>query len=244
MLAWRLRREERAGCTQPDDRRATRALAVCFAALAVSVAVGAVHALVTHEVPSTSALGIGVTTAALIAMPVLARAKRRVAPALGARRSGRPARPTCVPCWLVSCSSDFCCGRHSAGGGPTRSRRWSLRVSPPSRSVAAGGRRRSRTPAAAERAQRRRLTLGEEDLPDRDARLMVLAHQAVGPWVRTTTSGAQHAIGGSMRARLHGQRVEVSDAPVAPAPQVQVAPTQSPDEPRYVAPDRYGLRVA
>ncbi len=94
VLAWRLRRDERAGCTQPDDRRATRALALCFAALAVSVAVGAVRALVTHEVSSTSALGIAVTTAALIAMPVLARAKRRVAPALGSRAQEREAGQT------------------------------------------------------------------------------------------------------------------------------------------------------
>ena len=34
VLAWRLAREQRTGCTQPDDRRATRALAVCFFALA------------------------------------------------------------------------------------------------------------------------------------------------------------------------------------------------------------------
>ena len=42
VLAWRLAREERTGCTQPDDRRATKALAVCFFALAGWVSVNAV----------------------------------------------------------------------------------------------------------------------------------------------------------------------------------------------------------
>ena len=42
ILAWRLHRERREGCMQADDHRATRAIAVSFAILAVYVGVGVV----------------------------------------------------------------------------------------------------------------------------------------------------------------------------------------------------------
>jgi len=58
VLAWRLAREERTGCTQPDDRRATRALAVCFGVLAAWVAVNAVVDLAGHHEPDVSRVGI------------------------------------------------------------------------------------------------------------------------------------------------------------------------------------------
>ena len=54
VLAWRLAREERTGCTQPDDRRATRALAVCFGALAAWVAFNAVLDLAGQHEPDVS----------------------------------------------------------------------------------------------------------------------------------------------------------------------------------------------
>lgn len=94
VLAWRLARERRAGCTLPDDRRATRALALCFFALAGWVAVQAVLDLVGGEAPAVSAVGIAVTTLSLAVMPVLARAKRALAPALGSRAQEREASQT------------------------------------------------------------------------------------------------------------------------------------------------------
>lgn len=94
VLAWRLARERRAGCTLPDDRRATRALALCFFALAGWVAVQAVLDLVGGEAPAASAVGIAVTTLSLAVMPVLARAKRALAPALGSRAQEREASQT------------------------------------------------------------------------------------------------------------------------------------------------------
>jgi len=94
VLAWRLAREERTGCTQPDDRRATRALALCFFALAGWVSVNAVLDLVHRHQPGVSAVGIVVTTLSLVTMPALARAKRRLAPVLGSRAQEREASQT------------------------------------------------------------------------------------------------------------------------------------------------------
>jgi divalent metal cation (Fe/Co/Zn/Cd) transporter len=94
VLAWRLARERRAGCTLPDDRRATRALAVSFFALAGWVAVQAVLDLAGGDMPEASVLGIVVTSLSLAVMPVLARAKRTLAPVLGSRAQEREASQT------------------------------------------------------------------------------------------------------------------------------------------------------
>ena len=94
VLAWRLAREQRTGCTQPDDRRATKALAVCFFALAAWVSVNAVLDLADRHQPGVSAVGIVVTTLSLLTMPALARAKRRLAPVLGSRAQEREASQT------------------------------------------------------------------------------------------------------------------------------------------------------
>ena len=94
VLAWRLAREQRTGCTQPDDRRATKALAVCFFALAAWVSVNAVLDLADRHQPEVSAVGIVVTTLSLLTMPALARAKRRLAPVLGSRAQEREASQT------------------------------------------------------------------------------------------------------------------------------------------------------
>lgn len=94
VLAWRLAREQRTGCTQPDDRRATKALAGCFFALAAWVSVNAVLDLAHRHQPDVSAVGIVVTTLSLLTMPALARAKRRLAPVLGSRAQEREAGQT------------------------------------------------------------------------------------------------------------------------------------------------------
>jgi divalent metal cation (Fe/Co/Zn/Cd) transporter len=94
VLAWRLAREQRTGCTQPDDRRANRALAVCFFALAGWVSVNAVLDLADRHQPEVSGVGIMITTLSLLTMPALARAKRRLAPVLGSRAQEREASQT------------------------------------------------------------------------------------------------------------------------------------------------------
>jgi divalent metal cation (Fe/Co/Zn/Cd) transporter len=69
-----------------SERRATRAAAVLLFVLALVVAGTAVVSLVLRLRPETSLAGIGITIAALLAMPVLAWLKRREA-----RRCGNTA---------------------------------------------------------------------------------------------------------------------------------------------------------
>ena len=85
VLTWRLAAERHGGCTQEADRRATRAIAVSFFALAAYVGYDAVGRLLNEERPDATVIGIVLTALSLLVMPFLARAKKRVAPALGSR---------------------------------------------------------------------------------------------------------------------------------------------------------------
>ena len=85
ILALHLRREGAGACMQESDRRATRAIAVSFALLAAYVAVESVRDLLTAGRPDVSVPGLVMATLSLLVMPWLARAKRRLAPALGSR---------------------------------------------------------------------------------------------------------------------------------------------------------------
>lgn len=100
-LAWRLSREGIEGCTQPDDRRATRLVAASFAALGTYVGIEAVRSLVASDRPEASGVGIALAVLSLVLMPVLVRAKRRVAPVLGSRAQAAEADQTAL-CALLS----------------------------------------------------------------------------------------------------------------------------------------------
>ncbi len=76
VLLWRLRAGEQG---EVRERRALRLVGASFIALAMYVAYEAVESLLRHEPPQKSWFGIGVAVASLISMPLLARAKRRVA---------------------------------------------------------------------------------------------------------------------------------------------------------------------
>jgi divalent metal cation (Fe/Co/Zn/Cd) transporter len=62
-----------------SEERASRAASVLLFALAIVVAVIAILAITLHLRPEASALGIGITVAALVIMPILAWLKRREA---------------------------------------------------------------------------------------------------------------------------------------------------------------------
>lgn len=98
ILAWRLAAERRDACTQDTDRRATRLIALSFFALAGYVGFESIERLVTGEEPETSIVGIVLTALSLAIMPFLARAKRRLAPALGSRAQEAEANQT----WLCA----------------------------------------------------------------------------------------------------------------------------------------------
>jgi divalent metal cation (Fe/Co/Zn/Cd) transporter len=101
VLAWRLRQERRDECMQESDRRATRAIAVSFVALAIYVGVEAVRDLVDGAHPDASIVGIVLAGLSLTVMPVLARAKRRLASALGSQAVVADAKQTNL-CALLS----------------------------------------------------------------------------------------------------------------------------------------------
>jgi divalent metal cation (Fe/Co/Zn/Cd) transporter len=100
VLLWRLAAERREGCTQESDRHATKAIALCFAALAAYVGIDGVHRLAVGDRPDPSVVGIVLTAASLAIMPVLAREKRRLAPALGSRAQEAEASQTQLCAYL------------------------------------------------------------------------------------------------------------------------------------------------
>jgi divalent metal cation (Fe/Co/Zn/Cd) transporter len=65
------------------ERRTLRLIAIAFLALAAYVVYDCVRALVTRSDPDVSLVGIGLATASLVVMPLLAAAKRRTGRELG-----------------------------------------------------------------------------------------------------------------------------------------------------------------
>ncbi len=70
------------GADEARERRTTRLVAASLFALALYVSVEAVLSLLTHSKPQASTAGIVISAAALIVMPLLSVAKRRVGRAL------------------------------------------------------------------------------------------------------------------------------------------------------------------
>jgi len=97
VLLWRLRSGEEG---ERRERQALRLVGASFLALALYVAYDATAALVRHEPPTESWFGIAVATASLIAMPLLARAKRRVAAQLNSGALHADSRQTDICAYL------------------------------------------------------------------------------------------------------------------------------------------------
>ncbi len=100
VLAWRLRQERVAGCSQEADLRAQRLIALSFAALAAYVGYESVSDLVAGDEPDVAIVGIVLAVLSLLIMPVLARAKAKLAPGLGSRAAQAEATQTDVCAWL------------------------------------------------------------------------------------------------------------------------------------------------
>ncbi len=97
VLLWRLRAGE-AG--ERREQLALRLVGVSFLALAIYVAYDAITSLLRHHLPETSWLGIAVAVASLVAMPLLARAKRRVASQLNSGALHADSRQTSICAYL------------------------------------------------------------------------------------------------------------------------------------------------
>lgn len=98
-LLWRLHldspeRRERA------ERIALKLVGVSFLALAAYVAFDAVMSLVRRESPEVSYVGIALAALSLVVMPLLARAKRRVAAGLSSRALQADSRQTDICAYL------------------------------------------------------------------------------------------------------------------------------------------------
>jgi len=98
VLIWRLR----AGSVgERRERQALRLVGWSFVALAVYVAFEAAGDLILRRAPEASYAGIALAAVALVAMPILARAKRRVAAGLRSDAMRADSRQTDFCAWLA-----------------------------------------------------------------------------------------------------------------------------------------------
>lgn len=97
---WRLRADVDSTRRARVERITVRAVGWCFLLLAGYVAYDSVTSLVGRERPSASGVGIALTALSVVVMPVLARAKRRVAQELASRALVAEARQTSLCAWL------------------------------------------------------------------------------------------------------------------------------------------------
>lgn len=86
VFLWRLSAERRAPeRAERVELVATRLIGASFLILAAYVGFEAVRSLLNHDTPESSPIGIALTAASLLVMPILAHKKRQVALALGSR---------------------------------------------------------------------------------------------------------------------------------------------------------------
>jgi divalent metal cation (Fe/Co/Zn/Cd) transporter len=78
-LLWRLRADAQERTRDRNEATALRIVGICFLLLAVYVSYDAIDSLISGKPPQRSFFGIALAVASLIVMPLLARAKRRVA---------------------------------------------------------------------------------------------------------------------------------------------------------------------
>lgn len=97
---WRLRRDADEAAREGAERRTLRIIGACFALLAAYVVHEAAHSLVMREAPEHSVPGIAIAALSLIVMPLLVRAKRRVAARLRSGALEAEARQTRVCAYL------------------------------------------------------------------------------------------------------------------------------------------------
>lgn len=97
---WRLRADASPQRRERAERQALRLIGVCFLVLAAYVLVDAGRTLWAREPAGESVLGIVVAAGSLMVMPLLARAKRRVAAQLGSSALTAEARQTEICTYL------------------------------------------------------------------------------------------------------------------------------------------------
>jgi divalent metal cation (Fe/Co/Zn/Cd) transporter len=81
-LLWRLNHEFNPARRESAERTTLRIVGLCFIALAIYILCDSVAMLFRHEAPERSIPGIAIAVISVVVMPLLARAKRRVAAAI------------------------------------------------------------------------------------------------------------------------------------------------------------------
>jgi divalent metal cation (Fe/Co/Zn/Cd) transporter len=97
VLLWRLQSHE---ADERRERVALRLVGLCFVVLAAYVAFDAAQALIRREAPDASLVGIALASVSVIVMPLLARAKRRVAARLASAALAADSRQTNLCAYL------------------------------------------------------------------------------------------------------------------------------------------------
>jgi divalent metal cation (Fe/Co/Zn/Cd) transporter len=97
---WRLRADLDAVRRERVERMTHRVIGACFLVLAAYVAVDSVATLWEREAPEASTVGLVILVFSVLVMPVLARAKRQVARALGSRALEAEAAQTSLCAYL------------------------------------------------------------------------------------------------------------------------------------------------
>ncbi len=93
-LLWRLHHDKNTLRREAAEQLTLRIVGSCFLLLSAYIAYDSLVSLISREAPARSLPGIVVAVASLIAMPLLARAKRRVGVDLGSAAMTADARQT------------------------------------------------------------------------------------------------------------------------------------------------------
>lgn len=93
-LLWRIALDADEENRERHERYALRIVGACFIALAAYITVDSIKTLLMREVPERSVFGIAVAIASLVVMPLLARAKRRVASGMNSAAMEADSRQT------------------------------------------------------------------------------------------------------------------------------------------------------
>jgi divalent metal cation (Fe/Co/Zn/Cd) transporter len=100
VLLWRLASDRNEEARERIEQRALKLVGFSLIALAAYVAIEALKTLIEREAPSVSYVGMAVAVASLIVMPLLARAKRRVAAGIASRALVADSFQTDICAWL------------------------------------------------------------------------------------------------------------------------------------------------
>ena len=100
ILLWRLRSDHDVALREVVEKRALKLVGISLLVLAAYVAGESILNLVRRDVPNRSLLGIALAAVALVVMPVLARAKRKVASAIASQALRSDSRQTDICAYL------------------------------------------------------------------------------------------------------------------------------------------------